>query len=408
MILMAGPILESIYQQSKYQNNKGERILELSNSFSKFLKEIRPTENQNNDYKTGHKTLRDRIHNDDILSPLIVESFLQGSYRRSTAVRPKNGKRADVDIIIVTKLSKEEHTPDSAMNIFIPFLNKWYEGKYRKQGRSFGIELSYIDMDLVITSAPSEAEEGIYKSDAVLTDETLDESRNWRLVKSWAPEGKYSDALYKSLLTESRQQPEWKTEPLWIPDRINQKWEKTDPLDQIKWTQGKNARCNNHYVNIVKAIKWWQRVNYIDDRPKGYPLEHLIGYCCPDGTTSVGQGVFEVFNSIISSFKMHYDHNTVPFISDHGVEEHNVLGRISIEEFHAFYEHILLASAIVKEAYKSDKASTSSKKWRELLGDKFPLSTEDDDTDERAKGPFIPILPKNQVGDMAPRKYGMI
>ena len=45
---------------------------------------------------------------DEDLKDIIVTTFLQGSYRRSTAVRPKQGKRSDVDIVVVTKLDKEE------------------------------------------------------------------------------------------------------------------------------------------------------------------------------------------------------------------------------------------------------------------------------------------------------------
>lgn len=123
--------------------------------FSDFLSNIRLSDNQINDLKTGHTILRERLLADEDLSPIIVSTFLQGSYRRSTAVKPKNGNRSDVDIIVVTNLNSENTTPEDALNKFIPFLDKYYKGKYCKQGRSFGISLSYVDLDIVPTSAPS-------------------------------------------------------------------------------------------------------------------------------------------------------------------------------------------------------------------------------------------------------------
>lgn len=122
--------------------------------FNEFLSNIRLTKNQRDDLITGHTTLRDRLNDDPDLSKIIVSTFLQGSYRRATAVKPKNGKRADVDIIVVTKLDRHTVTPQEAINQFIAFVEKHYKGKYRIQGRSIGITLSYVDLDIVITSAP--------------------------------------------------------------------------------------------------------------------------------------------------------------------------------------------------------------------------------------------------------------
>ena len=164
--------------------------MELPWYFRDFLREIRPTSNQHANSITGHQTLRERLLVDGDLTPLIVSTFLQGSYRRATAVRPKGDRRSDVDVIVVTKLSEAEYTPEAALDLFVPFLNKHYKGKWHLQGRSFGIELAYVDLDLVITSAPSESEIGILKSASVTAFESPDDVDDWRLVKSWIPIGK--------------------------------------------------------------------------------------------------------------------------------------------------------------------------------------------------------------------------
>ena len=378
--------------------------MELPTYFIEFLKKIRPTENQKDDCKTGHQTLRNRLHADEKLKPILVSTFLQGSYRRATAVRLKGEAKLDVDIIAVTRLNRHDYpNPNKAMDKFVPFLKEHYKGKYQRQGRSFGIELSYVNLDLVITSAPSEVEEEVYKSMAVRTDLTLEDLNNWRLTKSWIP----SDNQTVSLA--SRSQEEWQTEPLWIPNRDAGIWEETHPLEQIKWTWRKNANCNKHYVNVVKAIKWWQRVHHEDDRPKGYPLEHLIGVCCPDDITSVAEGVTLTLETIVTSYKTYALCKRTPFLSDHGVPNHNVLGRVDGEEFAEFYEHAKEAAEIAREALDADTKEKSIEKWRELFGSKFPDSDDSDDNGNRgnsSKGPFVDTTAQKPTGDLSPRRYG--
>ena len=286
--------------------------MELTTYFIRFLQAIRPTENQKDDCKKGHRTLRKRLEGYEDLEQILVSTFLQGSYRRATAVRPKGEAKLDVDIITVTRLKREDYpNPDDAMDIFVPFLDEYYEGKYQRQGRSFGIEMSHVNLDLVITSAPSEAEEEeAYKSQAARTILTPEDIDDWLLVKSWVPpENRSSQTAFFEAI---RQEQEWKTEPLWIPNRDAGDWEETHPLEQIKWTWGKNARCNKDYVNVVKAIKWWQRVHHPDDRPKGYPLEHLVGVCCPDDITSVAEGVTRSLESIVTNYRVYAESKLVP------------------------------------------------------------------------------------------------
>ena len=379
----------------------------LPTYFTKFLKEIRPTQKQKDDCKTGHQTLRDRLHADEGLKPILVSTFLQGSYRRATAVRPKGEAKLDVDIITVTRLNRHDYPkPDKAMDKFVPFLRKYYKGKYQRQGRSFGIELSYVNLDLVITSAPSEAEEELYESQAVRTSLTPEDIDDWFLKKSWIPpeERINQTAFFEAI----RREQEWKTEPLWIPNRDARAWEETHPLEQIKWTWGKNARCNKHYVNVVKAVKWWQRVHYPDDRPKGYPLEHLVGVCCPDGITSVAEGVTRSLEAIVANYRAYAECKLVPCLPDHGVPEHNVLERVSGDEFAEFYEHAEKAAEIAREALDAETKKESIEKWKELFGSKFPDSGDSDDngnSGNSSKGAFV-ATPRQQTGDLTPRKYG--
>lgn len=319
--------------------------MKLPTYFNDFLKEIRLTENQIDDLKTGHTTLSNRLSNYDNLKDIIVSMFLQGSYKRSTAIRPTQGKRSDVDLVVVTNLDSENYNPEEAMDLFIPFMDKYYKDKYRKQTRSIGIELSYVDLDVVITTAPSEMETDYINSDFMQSDDEIE--------------------MFEE--DENADVSDWKTEPLLIPDRDKNEWDATDPLEQIRKTIEKNKECNGHYVNVVKALKWWKLKNYENNNPpKSYPLEHFIWINCPDGIESVAEGVVTTLEGIVNNY------SEKPLLPDHGVPEHNVFERVTDEQYNNFYKLVKDAAVIARQAYDSEDKEESVKKWQELFGSKFP------------------------------------
>lgn len=347
--------------------------MKLPSYFSRFLSEIRLTEAQVKSCQAGHSTLRERLLNDPKLSKIIVNTFLQGSYRRATAVRPKGDSRADVDVIVVTKLDQTEYTPARALDQFVPFLDKYYKGKYKPQGRSFGIELTYVDLDVVPTAAPSESEIGVLKEAAVSGDETPEVASASHGLPSWLVLNEGRGLRFsKAFLGQARQQAEWKAEPLLIPDREAQHWTPTHPLEQIRWTWEKNSACNGHYVNVVKAIKWWRRLNDVPKYPKGYPVEHLIGLNCPDGIESVADGVVQTLESIVQQYAAYARLKVRPPLPDHGVPSHDVFKRVTGEDFAAFYDLVVDAAAKARAAFDAATTADSSKKWRDLFGNKFP------------------------------------
>ena len=354
--------------------------MELPTYFSDFLSEIRPTDEQESAAQDGHRELRDRLSKDATLSPIIISTFLQGSYRRSTAVQPDENSNLDVDTVVVTALKESEFTPEQAINVFVPFVEEHYPDQWELQGRSIGLHLDDVDLDLVITSAPSEEQAGLLKSIGVQSDERLAESGAWPLMKSLV-EAQSHDSSVSGLFTtadlleraiKSGEQPQWKQEPLRIPDRDAKTWHDTDPLSQMGWTWEKNALCNKHYVNVVKALKWWRTMREPKPKyPKGYPIEHLIGDCCPDSITSVASGVTLALETIASRYKTHADLKTTPYLKDHGVEQ-DVFGRVSGEDFAAFHALICTAAELARRALDETNTETSAGLWRDLFGNPFP------------------------------------
>lgn len=328
--------------------------------FRDFLREIRLTDNQVSELKSAHETLRRRLNSYDDLKDIIVDTFLQGSYKRSTAVRPKNGRRSDVDIIIVTNLDKDEVEPDEALESFRSFLEKYYSGKFEKQGRSWGIEMSHVDLDIVPTSAPSEVEEKSIENSFVRSSEDIES-----IINQTSTFYKMEESIISFMNLSNSS--EWKDEPLYIPDRNAEVWDKTHPIEQIRWTIEKNKDCNGHYINVVKSLKWWRKEKYPDVKhPKSYPLEHFIGDCCPDAIESVAQGITATLEYIVDN------HPVKPFLEDRGVQEHDVFGRLTDKEYNDFYSTVKDAAKIARKAYDAESTTDASKYWRELLGNKFP------------------------------------
>ncbi|MBI5470883.1 MAG: nucleotidyltransferase [Ignavibacteriae bacterium] len=370
--------------------------------FSDFVSNIRLTDTQIDECKSGHTTLRERIHADEDLSPIIVDSFLQGSYRRATAIRPSSDtKKSDVDIIVVTTMDRSTVTPVEALNRFVPFLDKHYKGKYEPQGRSWGIKLSYVELDLVPTSAPSEAVKTLVKSASVLTNESIEEAKDWQLGLDWGLKG---NRLLKSTLITEAEKKQWQTEPLWIPDRDAKIWDETHPLAQIEATQRKNKACNSHYVNVVKCLKWWRTTQQPKPKyPKSYPLEHLLGLNCPDGIDSVAMGVVRALESIRDQYQGYAILKQTPFVPDHGVPSHNVLGRVEGSDFAAFHELVTAAAKQARTAFDEQDTRKSARLWRDLFGEKFPeppfdQSNEGDGGNEPKPGGYTPRTGVSIIG----------
>ncbi|MFP5287200.1 MAG: SMODS domain-containing nucleotidyltransferase [Thermoanaerobaculia bacterium] len=345
--------------------------MELPSYFDDFLSEIRPRKDQLVALRSGHKTLRKRLREDEGLAPIYVSDFLQGSYRRSTAVRPLGDEKADVDVIVVTNLDSKKLTPDEALDLFEPFLNTHYKGQWTRNGRSIGIELVTFKLDLVVTAAPSEVQKELYKSASIRTLQGIEDLKEWRLVPSWPDSDSESAPGYFTRLTLAKSEPEWKLEPLLIPDRDAEEWQPTNPIAQIKWTWDKNKICNSYYVSVVKAIKWWRRQYEKPKYPKSYPLEHLIGDCCPDDLSSVAAGVTGTLESIVAKYQSYADSGQVPFLCDHGVDQ-DVFKRVTPEDFADFCSLVKDAAVIARQALDSRSEAESAAAWRSLFGGRFP------------------------------------
>lgn len=342
--------------------DRGKTFMDLPAHFADFLRNIRPNGKQQSDAVRAHTTLRKALAEDNELGRYLIATFLQGSYRRSTDIKPAQDKKSDVDIIAVTNMDRRQF-PDGAraLEAFRPFLERYYHGRYEPQGHSWGIIDGEVELDLVPTSAPSEA--------------VIHEFRHIRESGSAVEPGLSAFSEVRkalSLREAAAKSDEWKSEPLEIPDRERKLWERTHPLAQIDWTLEKNERCKGHYINVVRAVKWWWLHEAGKVHPKSYLLEALLGEVCPNGISSVAQGITESFEGLLIKYRLDVAANRVPFVADHGLPQNNVLARLSAPEFATFYGAVSSIATKARAALDSNDRADSISRWVSIFGKEFP------------------------------------
>ena len=218
--------------------------------FQDFLTNIRLPDSLKKALISAHTELREQLKSDDLTKDLLVESFLQGSYARSTCIKPAPGKKVDVDVIVVTNIDHDTVSAQEAFAIITPFVKKYYQN-YEQQKRSIGISLPEVDMDLVITAAPSEEVKRAIECAGLSSAFTVDDLSGYQqsLLENYR-----LDSLERFFESDSTGQ-QWRAEPLLIPDNVENQWYRTHPLEQIRW--------NYLASSIRKAIRWnilWESV----------------------------------------------------------------------------------------------------------------------------------------------------
>src|SRR5258708_2955826 len=202
--------------------------------FSDFLAEIRLTDSLEQACQEKHQELRRLLQADAELSGIIIDAFVQGSYRRATCVRPLDPmdrtEHVDVDLVVVTTLDPGTNSPDRVVARFTPFLQRHFANRWVRNDRS--IKITFADtpvtLDLVITAAPSmivqeaikAAERRLGRSGDLLTlsQRRLDDPRDILSLR---------EAMSK--VRKMAGSADWRDDALVFSDRTVKNWVKTRP-----------------------------------------------------------------------------------------------------------------------------------------------------------------------------------
>ncbi|MCC6678240.1 MAG: hypothetical protein IT436_13955 [Phycisphaerales bacterium] len=358
--------------------------MDLPTYFDDFRIKTQPTDRQRKVMTDEHIKLRELLSKADELKDILLGTFIQGSQRRATSLIGSADHPCDVDVVAVTNLPRSTYTAAYAHKLFQPFLERHYSKNYTAQDRSWCIQVDdEVTLDLVPTSEPD-------------SPQLKEAVRSAKALRDWSPT---FESLSEMVTAEAKESADWdRSEPLWIPDRTLMKWERTHPLYLIAWTVKKNKACNGHFSHVVKAVKWWKREMKSDPKyPKGYPLEHLVADACPDGLTTVADGLTRTLESIASQYRVHASRRETPFLQARGIpERQNVLQRVDGSDFAAFHVNVEEAARLARAALDHPDISGSAALWRRLLGTEFPAPP---------SAPTGGFTPRDKPTSLSPSRY---
>ena len=289
--------------------------------FNELLADIEPSDTTKSNASTAHTRLRKTLRDDETFGPLHRHTFLSGSYKRDTAIRPrvKSGKtkRPDVDIIVVT--THELHdSPVEVVDAIHAALTRHYTPTNR-QARSVGVSSQLADMDVVPLIDPTDT--GTY----------------------------------------------------YIADRLQELWLPTNPPGHTAWTTQTNTEMGGRFKPLVKLFKWWRRENTtVSKRPKGFILEGITADCMSSTETHYGELFVQLLESIVDRYALDISLGVVPALEDPSMPGNNILGGISFSAFEGFYNKAQSHAEIGRAALELDDQDKATDEWRKLFGERFP------------------------------------
>ena len=289
--------------------------MELNSHFDGLLGSIEPSPASITIAKTSHETLRSQMEKDEEASEADPDSYLAGSYARSTAIKDIE----DVDIILMLDLDQTTTAPDVVVAWVQSLLQKYY-AKVRAQGRSVGVTTSSgFNLDVVPSVAMSHRQG-----------------------------------------------------PLWIPDRDAGEWVASHPKGQISFSISRNEITDGYYKPLVKIMKHWRdRLTPVNSRAKSYILENLVAENILYKPPSYGHGVQQILQGIDVSYAPYVIAKIVPFIADAGYPSVNVAKRWKFDEFSSFMQCVKDSRAVAEAALAEDDRDRSIALWRRLFGNVF-------------------------------------
>jgi hypothetical protein len=288
--------------------------MEFAADFKKLVSQIEPGSSEVTDARDAHEKVRKELQNDKDSKDAHKDSFLSGSYARSTAINDIN----DVDVIWILDIDPKITDTHTLIAWTQAILNRYYT-EVRLQGRSVGVK---------------------------------------------AAKGVWLDIVPSSPVSDD-------AGPLWIPDRDAKEWVITHPKGQIAAKEGKNKTTNGYYVQVVKLMKFWRdRLPTKSCRPKSYILETLC-YQSIGTPFSHAQGIVNVLEGIEINYGIYRSFNSVPTIADPGYPAVNVAKRWPFAEFSDFMNQVKTAADIARRALQATDEAESKKLWRQLLGSQF-------------------------------------
>ncbi|AWZ01969.1 hypothetical protein RHODOSMS8_02445 [Rhodobiaceae bacterium] len=316
--------------------------------FTEFITDITPSTTTNNRSAAAHTSVRNALTNDADYKNEVIRTFLGGSYKRKTAIRPvmKDGEteRPDVDIYVVVNGSEWSKSPEDIINDLYSALNRSRTElnitRLKRNRCSIAVSTDKADMDV----SPL-------------------------LERSWS-------GFYR------------------IGNRNTGEWYNTDPEGHTTWSASVNKGAGNRFNPMVKMLKWNRREFPTKNKhPKSIALEALVAKHMSRTETHYGKLLHDTFDDIVSAYSMSRFLGTCPTIEDPCVPGGDLLGGVSGEAFSAYYDKLEYFRDEARKGLDSATQETATKHWRRILGQRFPAPKSTGTTNSSALKSSIGVSP---------------
>ncbi|OAK60203.1 hypothetical protein A3K87_24105 [Variovorax paradoxus] len=290
--------------------------------FLDLLWEIEPSTSTVDACSSAHRTLRSALRSDENFGKLHVATFLSGSYKRDTAIRPQKIEgilqRPDVDIIVVTSHTEGDDPHDVLDALHQALVDCGY-ANLKVNRRSIAVTLGSVDMDVVPV---------IVNGNSYL-----------------------------------------------IPDRELKKWLPTNPRQHTQWTVDVNSDADGRFKPLVKLVKWWRRIHLSSlRRPKGFILECLVAEHMDYNQKNYETLFVELLETIRDTYRYYALLGQVPHLEDPGVPGSNVFSNVTAEEFKTFYDKLEEHADLARKAKDETDDTEALRLWRSVMGSRFPAA----------------------------------
>ena len=295
--------------------------------FTDFIKDITPSTTTNTRSATAHHAVREALTSDDEYRDEVLRTFLGGSYKRKTAIRPvtkgSDTERPDVDIYVVVTGSYWTRTPHDLIEGLYAALhrNRTSLGiaKISRNRCSISVSTGKADMDV---------------------SPILDRNTN----------GYYG-----------------------IGNRHTNEWYETEPETHTTWSAKINVDTSGRFNPMVKMVKWTRREFPTKSKhPKSIALEGLIEKYMSRSETHYGKLVHDTFNRIIDAYAIDRLLGTCPIVDDPAILGGNLLDGVSGDVFSAFYDKTKYFRDEAAKALATDDQEEATVHWRCIFGSRFP------------------------------------
>jgi len=299
--------------------------MELTAYFDYFLKnEVNLNQDRINIINEKVAVVEGLLKSDEVFKKCFIGLTPQGSYAQKTIIKPPKDKDFDVDVLLQLQANNKWEPRDYVQNLFTVFSRN---DKYK--------EITDINTRCVTIN---------YKGDFHID-----------LVPCVEIQGK-----------------------TYITNKDENSWEETKPQAYTQWLVNKNSITYSYLIKTIRLFKYLRDIKE-NFSVKSILLNTLLGNCVNDSETqSDFKNLPTAFIAVFQRLDAFLQSNTTaPTITNPTLSTEDFNRHWDQKKYSNFREKINIYFNKAKQAYGKDDRSESIRMWRDVFGDAFPESIEE-------------------------------